>query len=227
MQLLWESIEQIEVRDCVVMIRIGIFGGSFDPLTVGHIAIIKKVIDSGLVDKLLVVPTIVDYHRLGKTKWMDDDMKVLFIKNILCAFDGFGHQVEINITELNYRKCHSPEVCAERRFFHTVYDLEWALGNESNNVELYTVVGTDSLANFKTWYRWEDVLKVTKLIGIRGRKGATSENEKLCTALLDIDPKYADISASAIRNKFSGGRPCDYETMRKYMKYLMEETVER
>lgn len=203
--------------------RIGIFGGSFDPLTVGHIAIIRKVIASGLVDKFLVVPTIVDYHRPGKTRWMEDGMKVSFIKNMLCACGGFANKVEIDISELNYRQNHSPEVSAERRFFHTVYDLKWTLDNELKDVELYTVVGTDSLANFKTWYRWEDVLKVTKLIGICGREGVTPANEELCTAMLAIDKKYADISASAIREKFSDGKPCDDETMRKYMKYLMEE----
>lgn len=203
--------------------RIGIFGGSFDPLTVGHIAIIRKVIASGLVDKLLVVPTIVDYHRPGKTRWMEDGMKVSFIKNMLCACGGFANKVEIDISELNYRQNHSPEVSAERRFFHTVYDLNWTLNNEFKDVELYTVVGTDSLANFKTWYRWEDVLKVTKLIGIRGREGVMPTNEELCTAMLAIDKRYADISASAIREKFSDGKLCDDETMRTYMKYLMEE----
>ena len=203
--------------------RIGIFGGSFDPLTVGHIAIIRKVIASGLVDKLLIVPTIVDYHRPGKTRWMDDGMKVSFIKNILCACGWFDNKVEIDILELNYRQNHSPEVSAERRFFHTVYDLKWILDNAFKNIDLYTVVGTDSLANFKTWYRWEDILNVTKLIGIRGREGVTPENEELCTAMLAIDKKYADISASSIREKFSDGKICDDETMRKYMKYLMEE----
>lgn len=203
--------------------RIGIFGGSFDPLTAGHIAIIRKVIASGLVDKLLVVPTIVDYHRPGKSRWMEDGMKVSFIKNMLCACGEFDNKVEIDILELNYRQNHSPEVSAERRFFHTVYDLKWTLDNEFKDVDLYTVVGTDSLANFKTWYRWEDILKVTKLIGICGREGVMPTNEELCTATLEIDKKYADISASAIRERFSDGKPCDNEAMRTYMKYLMKE----
>lgn len=203
--------------------RIGVFGGSFDPLTVGHIAIIRKVIDSDLVDKLLVVPTIVDYHRPGKTRWMEDGMKVSFIKNVLCACGGFANKVEIDISELNYRQNHCQEVSAERRYFHTVYDLKWTLDNEFKDVELYTVVGTDSLANFKTWYRWEDVLKVTKLIGILGREDVKPANEELCTDVLAIDPKYANISASAIRERFSEGKPCDDDAMMKYMDYLMEE----
>ena len=56
--------------------KIGIFGCTADPFTIAHKAIVEKVLDEDLVDEVLIVPTIVTYHRVGKTAWLDDFQKI-------------------------------------------------------------------------------------------------------------------------------------------------------
>ena len=60
--------------------KIGIFGGTFDPFTEAHAAIVAKLLgatgnrfDKPLVDKVVVAPTIVEYHREGKIPWLADE----------------------------------------------------------------------------------------------------------------------------------------------------------
>ena len=61
--------------------KVGIFGGTFDPFTEAHLAIVKAAIDQKLVDEVHIIPTIVDYHRNGKDRWLSnyDRLDVLIL----------------------------------------------------------------------------------------------------------------------------------------------------
>ena len=56
--------------------KLGIFGGTFDPFTLAHRDIVKTVLEQKLVDFVVVAPTIVSWHREGKTRWLDDRQKL-------------------------------------------------------------------------------------------------------------------------------------------------------
>ena len=51
--------------------KIGIFGCTADPFTLAHREIVKQVLKQNVVNAVVIVPTIVDWHRAGKTKWLD------------------------------------------------------------------------------------------------------------------------------------------------------------
>lgn len=190
--------------------KIGLFGGTCDHLTVGHVAIIEKVMEAGLVDRMVVIPTIVDYHRKGKQRWLSDKQRVSLISAAM-ACRPYSSKVSIDLIEYVFKDEHSPEVCAERRFFHTVNDIRWN--------------GTDSLANFKNWYRWEDVLKATRLIDVRGSESCERKNEELCEAIISIDSRYADVPATKMREMFSIGSEdgCSNEMFMAYYYHLRGE----
>jgi len=139
----------------------------------------------------------------------------------------YSSKVSIDLIEYAFKDDHSPEVCAERRFFHTVNDIRWKTLKSDKDAEFYTIVGTDSLVNFKNWYRWEDVLKATRLIGVRGRESCERKNEELCEAIISIDSRYADVSATKMREMFGIGSEdgCSNETFMAYYEYLRGELV--
>ena len=60
----------IEMKNKTDM-KIGVFGGTFDPFTSAHYEIVNKVLSDKLVDKVIVIPTIVNYYRTGKTELFD------------------------------------------------------------------------------------------------------------------------------------------------------------
>ena len=63
--------------------KIGIFGGTFDPFTEAHLAIVKSAIDQKLVDKVHIIPTIVDYHRNSKDRWLSNYDRLDVIRKII------------------------------------------------------------------------------------------------------------------------------------------------
>ena len=77
--------------------RIGIFGCSADPFTLAHREIVKEVLEQKLVDKVIIAPTIVDYHRGDKLPWVSSRDKF----SIMHGLTEDLYAVFIDKTELN------------------------------------------------------------------------------------------------------------------------------
>ena len=193
--------------------RIGIFGGTFDPFHVGHLAIIDEVLNRKLVDSISIVPTIVNYHRLGKDKWLTNAKKFEVISSVISKSKNYNN-IFLDLYEVRMKNAGkiTEEQAKNWRFINTLERLESWFKNA--NVELYTIIGTDSLRNFKTWHRWNDILSKSKIIGVEGRNGETIETD-IPYIPVKIDDKYQHISSSEIRKK--------YTDIRKYLKDTLKQ----
>lgn len=189
--------------------RIGIFGGTFDPFTEAHAAVVNELLAKHLVDRVIIAPTIVDWHREGKTPWLNDDQKLDIINTVLEAKRLFVAAVEVWTNDLKLREfCRGNPVLEEqyvksRRFIDTLIEIienqdSNSAGRERN--EYYVVIGSDSYAMFKSWGMWQEILKLAKLIVVDNRNGIKIEDDPLvlCTKLV-IDEKLASVSSSKIR----------------------------
>ena len=109
--------------------KIGIFGGHFDPFTPAHLAIANKVIDEGVVDRVLIVPSVVDYYRKENNVngWLGVRGRCQVIRSIL---RGSERKISIDTREVDEfeNKYYSPGRINEvyvnsRRFIHTLLDI--------------------------------------------------------------------------------------------------------
>ena len=124
--------------------KIGIFGGSFNPPHKMHKNIVKSLIKKGYIDKAIVVPTADNYEKAFLLKGIDryNMLKQMFKddKDIyISPYEIEGHLYTINT--LNY--------------FHKKYP----------KAELYFICGTDNLAYLNSWHKYEEILK--KYIAIK------------------------------------------------------------
>ena len=188
--------------------KIGIFSGTFDPFTEAHLAIVKAAIDEGLVDEVHIIPTIVDYHRNGKNRWLSNVKRLDVIFKIIDQVKGdYTYQDKIHVDDYEYEFANenAPFIVEKRRFIDTLhqflYDFPYDSYEPCAPCEFYTIIGTDSYKNFKTWTDWEEILKLSKLIVVNGRDG---EDIQLDIPKIDlrIDPKYLSISSTKIREQY-------------------------
>lgn len=188
--------------------KIGIFGGTFDPFTKAHAEIIKAAIDQKLVDEVLIVPTVVDYYRNHKTKWLSYEDRITVIKNVINHIKAdyrYTERIYVDTTEIEFAENNAPYIVNKRRYIDTLNQLIYNETKYDDDtfppIEFYTIIGSDSYKNFKTWADWEEILKLSKLIVVNGRDG---EDVQLDIPKIDlrIDPEYSGISSTEIRKQY-------------------------
>jgi len=175
------------------MIRIGLFGGTFDPFTPAHLAIAEGLLTERLVDRVVVMPSVVSYHRPGKEPMFSNGER---LKILHTALDGLSN-VEVD----GYEYGVSGEMTS-RRYIDMLTDVKHRWESRTiEDVEWHTVIGGDSLKAFKTWHRWEDILKESKLIAVARDGEALECDPDVKFSELKIPGYLASVSATEIRNR--------------------------
>ena len=205
--------------------RIGIFGCSADPFTLAHREIVKEVLEQKLVDKVIIAPTIVDYHRGDKLPWLSSREKFSIIRALT---EGL-YPVFIDKTELNRKDMIqlSPELeehaVKSWRFIDTLLRIKLEYMNACEGIdekkEFYPIIGGDSLDNFKTWFAWKDILKQSAGLIAVERNHHLIDVKKLVAETPEFDGKlkvmkiydgFAETSASDERETWRKHLPTEY-----------------
>lgn len=204
--------------------RIGIFGCTADPFTLAHREIVKQVLEQKLVDNVIIVPTVVDYHRGDKRPWLSSKEKLDIIK----ALKEGIHPVFVDGSELSRKDLVqlSPELedhaVKSWRFIDTLLRIKIKyLNSVSKDVEklFYPIIGGDSLESFTTWFAWKDILKQSAGIIAIERNGKPINPKKIIAENPEFDGKlitvkindeFAEISASKTREMWKKYTPAGY-----------------
>lgn len=186
--------------------KIGIFGCTADPFTSAHYEIVNKVLNDKLVDKVIVIPTIVNYYRKDKTELFDLASREHIIRHwfedrIDVILDFHEYELAVN-TALYYD---NPKDINNRRYFHMLNDIFKRYGKTH---EYFTIIGGDSWNNLPKWYNWNELGKETKFIVILRDNGyikdLAAEHDAYKaqpTHVLELDNAIASISATKIRKQ--------------------------
>lgn len=126
--------------------RIGIFGGSFDPVHSEHINLAVAAIKSLSLDKLIIVPAHQPPHKKGKTLTADA------IRLELCKL-AFSSVEKVTVSDYEIAKGGTGYTVDTCRYFQEEYPT----------AELFWLVGTDMLRDFPTWRNPEEILKMATL----------------------------------------------------------------
>lgn len=162
--------------------KIGIFGGSFDPFHRGHLKIAVEA--SKKLDKVIIVPTICDYYRPDSRKLFTFDEKCTIINQMISSTPN----ISISTIEKN-----------QDSKWRTINTVEY-FKKQYPNDELYLIIGEDSYENFSTWFRYEDILLMATLMVVQ--RGTDKDHKKeIPYEELDIGNDFLEASASKVRNK--------------------------
>ena len=181
--------------------KIGVYGGSFNPVHNGHIAIIKKILSKKVVDRVWIVPC--KSHAFEKDlASCEDRMNMLEL-----AVAGMKN-VKIDYTEIKGpKKSYSSKTL---RKFSAAY-----------NHDFYFIAGTDLLPTIHKWNDFEYIRKIPFILVKR---------EGLCRLRKDITiegiiEKTSDISSTDIRERFANGESITGLVPRTVEQYIIKNKL--
>ncbi|MGE5177280.1 MAG: nicotinate-nucleotide adenylyltransferase [Hyphomicrobiales bacterium] len=183
--------------------RVGIFGGSFDPVHAGHLIFAQEAVDRLSLDRLLFVPAARPAHKRRRAL----------------------APIEDRIAMLRLATRGNPRLAVSRleadpgRVAYTVRTLERLA--RPGGPELTFIMGQDSLEEFRTWREPERILALARLAVVprgEGRPPRIAAGRRGRVVLLDV-PRIG-ISSTEIRRRLRGGRSVRYWVPDPVLAYL-------
>jgi nicotinate-nucleotide adenylyltransferase len=201
--------------------RIGIYGGTFDPVHLGHIEVVKSVLPLFELDQVLFVPALHAPHKLARAVTSPLHRYAMLT---LATQDDFRQVV--STFELD---------APDRRY--TVETVAHFQAEFGKSAELFFIMGADSWAEITTWRDWERLLSMTnhivvtrphfelrtdhlgesvrkRIVDLRGVKKAPGAAEPSEPGTIFIsDAVMVDISATEIRRVANEKRVAELLTL--------------
>ena len=158
--------------------RIAIFGGSFDPLHLAHVAIVQNALNKLDIDKLIVVPTYLNPFK--SSFYLDPQTRFELLKKVFIKFE----QVEVSNYEINQ--------LAPSYSINTVNYLK----DLYNPSKIYLIIGEDNIKSLNKWYKYDELKKLVEFV-VASRAGFETKEANEFKSL-DIN---INISSTQLRDK--------------------------
>lgn len=128
--------------------RIGILGGTFDPIHVGHLMTAEAVRDEFGLDKVIFVPAAVPPHKMDQQV---TEAKHRYLMTVLAT--NSNPHFDVSSVEMDRP---GPSYTID-----TIYELKRQYGE---NTDLFFITGADAIAEIPTWDRIEELLGLCQFI---------------------------------------------------------------
>src|SRR5437868_7936556 len=138
--------------------RVGLYGGTFDPVHAGHIAVARALVELFALDEVLFIPAHVAPHKRSTTRQPAAPLH-RYAMLVLATLNE--PQLKVSTVELD---------APERPY--TVETLARLRTEYGASARLFFVMGADSWADITTWREWERLLTMTDVI-VMARPGYT------------------------------------------------------
>ena len=172
--------------------RIGILGGTFDPIHVGHLAAAAEVRASLHLDRVLLMVANVPWQKVGTRRVTPAEQRLVVVRAGAEGIDGVeASRLEIDRGGPSY----TADTVAELAGMHP-------------GAELFLVVGSDIVPDLPTWERVDEVMAAVTLVVVN-RPGAEPLLPPPPWRALTVVVPSIDVSSSDLRARVATGRPID------------------
>lgn len=187
--------------------KIGILGGTFNPIHIGHLILAEEVREKLRLDKIIFVPSYLPPHKDG----------------IDIANAGHRHtMVGLAIKNNKYFMVSDIEIERDGRSYtiDTLKEFKRIYPGE----ELHFIIGSDLLKYLEEWKDLEDIIKLVKFI-VATRPGYPLE--KIPSHITTIPIRAVDISGFEVRRCIKGGKSFRYLVPEAVYKYIIKKRLYR
>ena len=199
--------------------KIGIMGGTFNPIHFGHLILAETAYHQFDLDQVLIMPTKNTYYKRMNHLVSEEDRT----RMVQLAIEGNDH-FRLSLEEINREG--------------TTYTVE-TLRNLTaihKNVEYYFIMGADSLYHMETWKDVEEILSMAVIVVAgRGSDGSGSSlnsqieymENKYDARILKLSSPVMEISSNDIRRRIREGESIRYLLPDSVRNYILDHGIYR
>ena len=176
--------------------RIGIMGGTFDPIHHGYLVAASEVADRFQLDEVVFVPTGNPWQKAGRTITAAEDRYLMTVIATASNPRFSVSRVDIDRGGPTYT-------------MDTLRDLR----EQFPNAQLYFITGADALSSIMSWRDWEHMFELAEFVGVTRPGYELSEDmfpEEIQRRVHLIEIPAMAISSTDCRERSGQGRPVWY-----------------
>ena len=199
--------------------RIGILGGTFDPIHIGHLIIAEQARDQYQLDRVLLIPSGHSYFKDNRSKKVQPAQVRLEMTKIAA---GSYKPFEVSDIEVNRP--------GNTYSFETLEELK----TQNPESELFFIVGADTICSMRTWREPQRIFDVCTVLAAMREDQVDPEEFKKETEALERDfgariypvsiPNIG-ISSTQIRERAASGKSIHYLVPDALESYIIETGI--
>jgi len=197
-----------------------IFGGSFDPVHIGHLVVARAAAEAIGAGRVVLMPTAANPLKTGPQASPEDRLTMLALAVVEDEFFAVS-DIELRRGQPSY----------------TIDTVEAIQAGPDRPDRLSLLIGADSLEDLPKWHRVEDLLEAAEIhLAVRPPDGPEQLARKI-EAMGEpfagrlggkvLETPLVDISATAIRSRLGRGQPIRYLVPEAVRRYIAERNLYR
>jgi nicotinate-nucleotide adenylyltransferase len=198
--------------------RVGVYGGTFDPVHQGHLVLAEQCREQGRLDQVWFIPAFRPPNKLEQ------------------ALTRFEQRVEmLSLAIAGNPSFHINELEKERVGPSYTVETLTTLQQHHHGVEFWLLVGSDTLADLPHWYQPQRLVELAGLM-VMARPGTAILSAEELQAQLALEPDRPirlqvaetpslDISSRDLRRRVAAGRSIRYFLPRAVEVYIQEKRL--
>ncbi|RQW01390.1 nicotinate (nicotinamide) nucleotide adenylyltransferase [candidate division KSB1 bacterium] len=187
------------------ILRIAIYGGTFDPIHIAHLIIAEYAFAELSLDKLIFIPSFSPPHKLSVP---------------MTSPNHRLHMVKLAIAENPKLNVSDFEIIKQGTSFTVDTLIHFSGHFHVQKKDLYLLVGADNLLDFHLWKDPEEIVRLAQ-IAVANRPSFTLSNARL-TDYVVVGAPLLDISASMIRKRMQQKKSVRYLVPPKVEEYILQ-----
>lgn len=199
------------------MRKIGILGGTFNPIHNGHIHIGKEALKALALDEVIFVPTGRPRHKLNDAALLNGNLRYRMVSLAIQGYNNFDlSDYEINKEGFSF-------TYETLKYFNEIY----------KDSQLYFISGADCLINIYKWKNVADIFKRATLV-VFNRPGFSKDDivaqkkkveEEFNTKIIFLDIEPLEISSTDIRKAIKNHDEIQDIIPMSVMKFIKENNL--
>jgi len=197
----WE-INSTLVASILVVMRVGILGGTFDPIHIGHLIAASSVYEALNLDSVVFIPAGDPWQKRDRD--LSPGQQRLEMVKLATENDDRFQVSDLEISRSG------PTYAVD-----TV--REWKRLNPSD--ELLWIVGSDALSGIPSWHEWEAFVSEVTIVAVN----RVGQNDSVPFDFVSVDMPEVRISATELRDRFTNGLDTKYLVPKNVSQYISDQ----